>query len=101
MLRRLPHGHTLNVLPGCSSYHPRPHPQVRCHRVAVSFASSTEAPTIEVTPLVWADPTLIRALNGLRIFLERTASVPSLNRFLTAVQVLDIVLVPIDALLGP
>ena len=49
---------------------------------------------------MWADPTTTRALNGLKIFLERAASVPSLNRFLTAVQVLDIVLVPIDALCG-
>ena len=42
--------------------------------VAASVASNAEAPTIEVTPLVWADPPLTRALNDLKIFLERVAS---------------------------
>ncbi|RPD54449.1 hypothetical protein L227DRAFT_657629, partial [Lentinus tigrinus ALCF2SS1-6] len=69
-------------------------------RVVASVASNAEAPTIEVTPLVWADPPLARALNDLKVFLQRVASGRSVDALLEALQVvvLDIVTGPVDAL---
>ncbi|KAI0699901.1 hypothetical protein C8T65DRAFT_831795 [Cerioporus squamosus] len=69
-------------------------------RVAASVASSAEAPSIKVTPLVWADPSLSRALVDLKVLLERAASGYSLDPLLEALQavVLDIVTAPTDAL---
>ncbi|KAI0820075.1 hypothetical protein BC628DRAFT_1341855 [Trametes gibbosa] len=63
---------------------------------AAAVAAHAQAPTLEFTPLVWAEPPLAQALAYLRTFLERLASGRSLGGLLQAVR--DAVEVPLEAL---
>ncbi|KAI0744344.1 hypothetical protein C8Q80DRAFT_1107728 [Daedaleopsis nitida] len=69
-------------------------------RATAAVASTAEAPSIQVMPIVWADAPLARALADLKALLERIASGHSLDRLIDALKavVLDVVAVPADAL---
>ncbi|KAL1941942.1 hypothetical protein VTO73DRAFT_6472 [Trametes versicolor] len=69
-------------------------------RSAAEAAATAEAPTIELTPIVWADPPLARALVDLKNLLERIASGHSLDALLAALGAVisDAVEVPAEAI---
>ncbi|KAI0630054.1 hypothetical protein C8Q77DRAFT_237448 [Trametes polyzona] len=69
-------------------------------RAATAVAHTAEAPKLEFTPVVWADPALARALVDLETLIERVASGNSLDPFLQALSavIVDAVIVPTEAL---
>ncbi|EIW63656.1 uncharacterized protein TRAVEDRAFT_69572 [Trametes versicolor FP-101664 SS1] len=69
-------------------------------RTAATAAATAEAPTVELTPIVWADPPLAQALADLKKLLERIASGYPLDALLAALGAIvsDAVEVPIEAM---
>ena len=89
MLRRLPHGHAQ------VSFKAALHTILFLTRKYAAIVSQCRLYPAQKLQRFKLHP---RSINGLKIFLERATSVQLLNPPLTALQVLDIVLVPIDAL---
>ncbi|KAI0369621.1 hypothetical protein BV20DRAFT_1077187 [Pilatotrama ljubarskyi] len=71
-------------------------------RHAVAVASTAEAPTVDLTPVTWADPQLISVFGDIKVLLKRAASGHPLDPLLDALSavVVDVVKIPADTLSG-